>query len=267
MKKHSILAGFGLAMLALSAQAQGTTSDLPSMKKPRSFESTTTWRLGRQAISLGGLNTVLEQTGYRALPNQFTTFGVATQAGNKESPWTFVSQVDGAFYSGKQDVTNGTNTVRTSLWQYGLGAGYHLIHTEKFTLTPKLMLSPGFFSLRVTRNDAPAPSLTAALINPGSQQTATFSSGTITGDLGLSGQYQFVYKSTTSQTTTDCGTVSETRQRSLVIGFDAGYRLSSNARFKQPMSDQAVNRSDNPAINLSGWYVTARLGFGRRYIR
>ncbi|MBC7569305.1 MAG: hypothetical protein H7319_06190 [Spirosoma sp.] len=267
MKKHSVLAGFGLAMLALSTQAQGITSDLPSTKKSRSFESTTTWRLGQQGVSLGGLNTALEQTGYRALPNQFTMVGVATQVGHKESPWIMISQFDFGLNSTKQSVTNGTNTVKTSLWQYGVGAGYHIVHTDKFTLTPRLMLSPGFFSLRVTRNDAPTPSLTAVLINPGSQQTATFTSGTITGDLGLSGQYQFVYKSTTSQSTTDCGTVSETRQRLLVVGFDAGYRLSPNTRFRQPMNDQAVTNSDNPAINLSGWYVTARLGFGRRYIR
>ena len=267
MKKHFILAGFGLAMLALSAQAQDIMSGLPTAKKSRSFESTTTFRLGRQGVSLGGLNTALEQTGYRAFPNQFTMFGVTTQAGLKESPWTFISQFDGAFHRGRQDVTNGTNTASAWIWQYGVGAGYHLIHTEKFTLTPKLMLSPGFLSLRITRNDAPAPSVTAALINPGSQQTATFASSTITGDLGLSGQYQFVYKSTTLQTATDCGTVSQTRQRSLVIGFDAGYRLSPTTRFSQSMSDQAVNSNDNPSINLSGWYVTARLGFGRRCIR
>ncbi len=267
MKKHFILAGLGLAMLASSVQAQGITSDLPITKKSRSFESTTTWRLGRQGVSLDRLNSALEQTGYRALPGQLTVFGVVTQANHKDSRWTMMSQFDFGVNNSRQGVTNGTNTVKTSLWQYGVGAGYHIVQTNKFTLTPKLMVSPAFFTLRVTRNDAPASSLTAALVNPGSQQTATFTSGTITGDLGLSGQYKFVYGSTTKQIDTDCGTVRETRQRALVIGFDAGYRLSPNARFSQPMGDQAMTSSDNPAINLSGWYVSARLGLGRRYIR
>ena len=265
MKKHSILFGFGLAMLAISTQAQDVTSGLSTVRKPRSYASTISYRLGLQSVSLGGLNNVLEQTGYRALPGQFTMIGVATQTNNKESPWTVMSQFDFGFNSTKQGVTNGTNTVRTSLWQYGVGVGYHVVHTANFTLTPKVMLSPAFFALRVTRNDAPAPSLAAALVNPGSQQTATFHNGTITADLGLSGQYQFVYKSTVKQLDTDCGTVSQTKQRSLVIGFDAGYRLSPNARFSQPMGDQTVSNGDNPAINLSGWYVTARLGFGTRY--
>ena len=265
MKKHSILLGLGLAMLALSTQAQDVTSGLPTVRKPRSYASTITYRLGRQGVSLGGLNRVLEQTGYRALPGQFTVFGVTTQANSKQSPWTFISQYDFGFNNTKQGVTNGTNTVRTSLWQYGIGAGYHVVRTDNFTLTPKLMLSPAFFALRVTRNDAPAPSLAAALVNPGSQQTATFHTGTLTADLGLSGQYQFVYKSTVKQLNTDCGPVSQMQQRSLVLGFDAGYRLSPNARFSQPLGDQTVNNGDNPTVNLSGWYVTARLGFGRRY--
>ena len=267
MKKHSILAGFGLAMLALSAQAQDGTPGISVVKKARSFESTTTYRLGYQGVSLSKLNNVLEQTGYHALPGQYTMFGVTTQAGQRESPWTYISQVDGAFFSAKQDVTNGTNTVSTAFWQYGLGAGYHLVHTDKFTLTPKLMLTPGFFTLRITKNDAPVPSLTAALVNPGSQQTAAFTSGTIAGDVGLSGQYQFFYKSTTKDISTDCGTVSETRQRSFVVGFDLGYRLSPNAHFSQPVGDRTVNNNDNPSINLSGWYVAARVGFGRRYVR
>ncbi len=265
MKKYSILFGFGLALLVTSTQAQDITSGLSTVRKPRTYASTISYRLGSQSVSLGGLNNVLEQTGYRALPGQFTMIGVATQANYKESPWTVMTQFDFGFNSTKQGVTNGTNTVRTSLWQYGIGAGYHVVRTANFTLTPKVMLSPAFFALRVTRNDAPAPSLAAALVNPGSKQTATFHNGTITADLGLSGQYQFVYKSTVKQLDTDCGTVSQTKQCSLVIGFDAGYRLSPNARFSQPMGDQTVSNGTNPTVNLSGWYVTARLGFGRRY--
>lgn len=265
MKKHSTLVGFGLALLAISAQAQDITSSLSTVRKPRTDASIISYRLGLQSVSLGGLNNVLEQTGYGALPGQFTMIGVATQVNHKESPWTVMSQFDFGFNSAKQGVTNGTNTVRTSLWQYGIGAGYYVARTANFSLIPKVMLSPAFFTLRVTRNYAPVPSLAAALVNPGSQQTATFHNSTITADLGLSGQYQFVYKSTVKQLDTDCGTVNQTNQRSLVIGFDAGYRLSPNARFSQPMGDQTVSNGNNPTINLSGWYVTARLGFGRRY--
>ena len=267
MKKHSILSGLGLAMLALSVQAQDVTPDLPVVKKSRSTESTFTYRLGRQSVSMGGLNQVLEQTGYPALANQFTVFGFAQQMSSVDKPWALLTQFDYGLKSANQGITNGTNTVRASYVQYGLGVGYHLIHTSKFTLTPKLMLSPTFFSLNITSNNAPAPSVAAALVNPGSQQKASFGSSTFAGDLGLSGQYRFAYSSRTTETVTDCGTTTVTRERSLVLGFDAGYRLSASTRLNQSTNDQTRSSADNPTVNLSGWYVTARLGFGTRYNR
>ena len=268
MKKQVTLFGCGLLMLAVSTYAQDITSTLPAGRKARSFESTTTYRLGRQGVSLGGLNQVLEQAGYRGLSNQFTVFGLATEASAANKPWTLITQFDFALNSTNQSSTNGTNTVRASYFQYGLGVGYRLIRTDKFTLTPKLTLSPTRMGIRITRNDAPAPSLAAALVNPGSQQTATFNSSTFVGDLGLSGQYRFVYKAKTIQTVTDCGTETQTKERSLVVGFDAGYRLSSNSRFNRAVGDQTVNNGgDNTTINLSGWYVAARFGFGTRYRR
>lgn len=270
MKKHSILFGFGLAMLAVSTQAQDSMPGLSTVKKPNSTESTLTYRLGRQGVSMGGLNQVLEQTGYPNLANQFTVLGIAQEMSRVDKPLALITQFDFGLKSGSaanQAVTNGTNTVRATYFQYGIGVGYRLIHTNKFTLTPKVMISPTFFSLNITSNSAPAPSVAAALVNPGSQQTATFRSGTFAGDLGLSGQYRFPYSSRTRQIVNDCGTTTITRERSLVLGFDAGYRLSGNARLNQSVNDQSMNNSDNPAINLSGWYVTARFGVGTRYSR
>ena len=259
MKKQRTLPGCWLILLALSAQAQEIMPDVSTTSKPKSYESTATYRLGRQGVSLGSLNQVLEQTGYRSLSNQFTMFGVASEVKRTGCPLTLITQFDVALNAENQARTNGTNTVRASFLQWGLGAGYRIVGTDKFTLTPKLLLSPTLFHLNVTRNNTPAPSLTAALANPGSQQTANFASISIAGDLGLSGQYRFVYKATTSQT--DCGPL--VRERSFVVGFDAGYRLSSEGRFNQSMNDA----DNNPGVNLSGWYVAARLGFGNRYIR
>lgn len=264
MKTLSTLFGCGLVLLSVSAQAQGVLSDVVT-RKPKVYDVTNTYRLGIQNVSLGGLAPVLEQTGYRALPNQFTIFGVTTEATRNSSRWKMLSQFDFAINRTKNEVTNGTNTVRGAFFQYGVGGGYSLLHTSKFTLTPKLMLSPAFFSMKITRNDAPAPSLTAALVDPGSQQTANFFASALTGDLGLSGQYRFTYKAKTTQT--DCGP--QTRERSLVVGFDAGYRLSTNGYFNESVNDRGASRNtaDNPAINLSGWYVAARIGFGNRYAR
>ncbi len=270
MKKHSILLSFGLAMLAIVTQAQDIIPSLPTAKKPRSTESTLTYRLGRQGVSMEGLNQVLQQTGYPNLANQFTVIGIAQEMSRVDKPLAFITQFDVGLKSGgaaNQAVTNGTNTVRATYFQYGIGAGYRLIHTTKFTLTPKVTLSPTFFTLNITSNNAPAPSVAAALVNPGSQQTATFTSSTFVGDLGLSGQYRFPYSSRTKEITSDCGTTTITRERSLVLGFDAGYRFGASTRLNQSVNDQARNGSDNPAINLSGWYVTARFGFGTRYSR
>jgi len=267
MKKHSILAGFGLAMLALSAQAQVARPDLSTVNKARSTESTLAFRIGKQSVSLGGLNQVLQQTGYPSLSSQPVVFGVTNEASRMDKPWAMISQFDFALQSANKPISNGTNTVRSSYFQYSIGMGYRIIRTEKFTLTPKLMISPTSYGLTITSNSAPAPSLTTALVNPGSQQTASFRTQTFVGDLGLSGQYRFPYGSRKTETVTDCGTVTETRERSLILGFDAGYRLGANARLNQSVGDQQVNSADNPAINLSGWYVTARLGFGTRYYR
>ena len=266
MKKQATLFGCWLATVAVCAQAQSITPSLPTINKKRSTESTMTYRLGQQGVSLKGLNQALEQAGYSDLSNQLTVLGIASEMSLVDKHWAVLTQFDVGFKSANRSVTNGTNTVRANYFQYGLGIGYRLIHTNKFTLTPKLLVSPTFFSLNITRNDAPAPSLTAALVNPGSQQKATFNSSTFVGDLGLSGQYQFVYSARTKQIVTDCGTSTEVRERSLVVGFDAGYRLSANSYLNQSVNDQTTN-SSNPAINMSGWYVTARLGFGTRYNR
>lgn len=259
MKKHAVLLGFGLPLLALSTQAQEVASVVANTRKPKTYESAVTYRLGRQGVSLGSLNQALEQTGYRALPSQFTVFGVASEASSGRSAWKMITQFDIAFNTTNLATTNGTNTARTSFFQYGIGAGYRIVHTDKFTLTPKLILSPAFFHLKVTRNDTPTPSVASVLTNPGSQQTASLNSSTIVGDLGLSGQYRFVYGSKT--TSTDCGPV--VTERSLLLGFDAGYRLSPRTGFNQSTSDVGAN----PTVNLSGWYLAARLGFGRRYTR
>lgn len=245
-------------LLAVSAaQAQDVTAPTQVLQKPKMYESITTYRIGKQGISLGNLNQVLQQTGYPTLPGQFTVFGAQTEQTKSGKRWAMVSQFDFALGPTNQlSTTNGTNTARAFFFQYGVGGGYRFINTDKFVLMPKLMFSPAFFRLNVERNGNTQPSLATVLTNPGSQQSARLSSMTITGDLGLNGQYRFVYGTTTKQT--DCG--SQTQERSFVLGFDAGYRLGPNTGF-----NRSSNGDGNPTVNLSGWYATVRLGMGRRY--
>ena len=240
-----------------AAQAQDVTAPMQLAQKPKGYESVMTYRMGKQSVSLGNLNQALQQTGYPTLPGQFTVFGVQTEQIKSGKRWALVSQVDFALGPTNQlSTTNGTNTARAFFFQYGAGGGYRLINTDRFVLMPKLMLSPAFFRLSVHKNGTPQPSLATVLTNPGSQQSATLSTMTITGDLGLSGQYRFVYGATTKQT--DCG--SQIQERSFVVGFDAGYRLGPNTGF-----NRSSNGDGNPTVNLSGWYATVRLGLGRRY--
>ena len=240
-----------------AAQAQDVTAPTQVLQKPKTHELISTYRLGKQGVSLGNLNQVLQQTGYPALPEQFTVFGVQTEQTKSGKRWALVSQVDFALGPTNQlTTTNGTNTARAFFFQYGFGGGYRFINTDKFVLMPKLMFSPAFFRLSVDKNGTTQPSLATVLTNPGSQQSARFSSITITGDLGLNGQYRFVYGASTKQT--DCGP--QMQERSLVVGFDAGYRLSPNTGF-----NRSSNGDSNPTVNMSGWYATVRLGFGRRF--
>ncbi len=245
-------------MLAFgAAQAQDVTAPTQVVQKLKSYESVISYRLGKQSVSLGNLNQVLQQTGYPTLPGQFTVFGFQTEQTKSGKRWALVSQFDFALGPANQlSTTNGTNTARAFFFQYGVGGGYRIINTDKFVLMPKLMVSPAFFRLNVDKNGTTQPSLATILSNPGSQQSARLATMTITGDLGLSGQYRFVYGATTKQT--DCGSL--VQERSLVIGFDTGYRLGPNTGF-----NRSNNSDGNPTVNMSGWYATVRLGLGRRY--
>ena len=259
MKTHIFQTGLAVLLTIGAAQAQDVTAPMQLTKKPKGYESVTTYRMGKQSVSLGNLNQALQQTGYPTLPGQFTVFGAQSEMTKSGKRWSVVSQFDFALGPANQlSTTNGTNTARAFFFQYGLGGGYRLINTDKFVLMPKLMFSPAFFRLSVDRNGTTQPSLATVLTNPGSQQSARLSSMTITGDLGLSGQYRFAYKATTKQT--DCGM--QTQERSLVVGFYAGYRLGPNTGFNRSNNTVA---DGSPTVNLSGWYATVRLGLGRRY--
>ncbi len=239
-------------------QAQDITSPVSMARKPFGMDAISTYRMGKQSVSLDGINKALLQTGYAAMPNQFTIFGAQSEfTSTRNRKIAMVTQFDLAVGPQSQLVTsNGTNTARAFFFQYGIGAGYRIVNSERFSITPKLMFSPAFFNLTVTKNNAAQPSLTAILTNPSSQERTSIGTGTINADLGLMGQYRFAYKATTKQT--DCGT--QTTERSLVLGFDAGYRLGTTNRFGR----NAGAGDGNPTVNLSGWYATIRLGFGRR---
>jgi hypothetical protein len=246
-----------LLLLTLAASAQAQRNGLALNQ--RITDQVTTYRLGKQGVSLNGLNRALQQANYQPLPDQFTVLGVqSAYSTQKTKRISVISEFDIALGPSSLSVTNGTNTARAFVFQWGFGVGYRIIDRNQFSLMPKLMLSPSYFSLTVAKNNTPPPTLAAILASPSNTERATLNTMTFTADLGLTGQYRFTYGAKTVPT--ECGT--QTQERSLVVGFDAGYRLGANTRFNRSMG----STDGNPTVNLSGWYVAVRLGLGRRDI-
>ncbi len=258
MKKLTTQTMLAFFLLAGGTQAQNLTNSISPAAKPRIADMVSTYRIGKQGVSLWSLNQSLQQAGYAPMSNQFTVIGFQSQMNSSRSRLTILSQFDFAVApSSDLTTSNGTNTAKGYFSQIGLGAGYRIINREKFTLMPKLMLSPTFFSLTVSKNNNPQASLATILVDPSAQAKATLTAGSLASDLGLMGQYRFAYKSTTKQT--ECST--ETQERSLVVGFDLGYRLAADIRF----GNHTSVGDDQSTLNLSGWYAAVRIGLGRRY--
>ncbi len=258
MKNLFILCRLCLCLGVVEAQAQNPVVQLTSAAKPKTFEAISTYRVGRQNLSLGNLNQALQQAGYADLSNQFTVVGFQSQYGSSAgSRLVMFSQFDWTSAPSRAlTTTNGTNTAKAHAIQFGLGFGYQVLRTEKFSLAPRLMVSPSFFSLTISKDNVATQSVSTLLVNPAAAEKATINSSSIGADLGVVGQYRFVYKNTTKQT--DCATVSQ--ERAFVLGMDAGYRLAPNSGF-----GTNAGTDGRTSVNLSGWYVGLRLGLGNRY--
>jgi hypothetical protein len=191
----------------------------------------------------------LQQNGYGSLPLQVPVLSVSSQFSRPNKPLSFQSEVGLSLGS---SVTNGSYKARAGFYYVKFGGSYSLIRSDKFQLGPQLSIVSMPFHLRVEPTTNTTQSLNTVLTNPGSTQKATLRTSTAGIDAGLTGNLRVPY----SQRQLDCSTM----ERSFVIGLDAGYRFSNNS----PLDNSRDMSTNNPAIQLSGWYVGLRLGFGVR---
>lgn len=244
---YSLLASLLLSgLLAPVGLAQRSASRLTN------YDAVTTYRIGMQGIGLGELNRALQQAGYNTLASQVPVFSIASQFSRPNRSLAFHSELGFSFGSGST-VTNGTYKAQAGFYFAKLGASYRIIGTDKFQLAPQVSVASLPYHLRVAQMSNPTPSLNTVLTNPGSAQTATLRSNALGLDAGLTANLRFPY----SQRQMDCSTI----ERSIVIGLDAGYRLAANTSLN---SSQEIMSTNNPAVQMSGWYVGLRLGFGMR---
>ncbi len=215
------------------------------------FDAVTTYRIGTQSIGLGDLNQALQQAGYGALSSQVPVFSVASQFSRANNPLSFHSEFGLSFGSG-WSVTNGTYKAKAGFYYFKFGGSYSLIRSDKFQAGPQLSLTSIPFHLRVEPISTTMPALSTVLTNPGSVQNATLRTSTGSIDAGLTASLRFPYK----QRQIDCSTT----EQSFVIGLDAGYRFAGRA----PLDASREISSNNPAIQLSGWYAGFRVGIGTR---
>ncbi|GAB2561016.1 hypothetical protein GCM10027085_60040 [Spirosoma aerophilum] len=213
------------------------------------YDAVTTYRFGMQGVKLADLNQALQQAGYGSLSSQVPVLSVASQFSRPNKPLAFHSEIGISLGS---SVTNGAYKARAGFYYVKFGGSYSVIRSNKFQLGPQISIVSLPFHLTVDPITSTAPSLNTVLTNPGSTQKATLRTSTGGIDAGLTGTLRFPY----SQRQLDCSTI----ERSFVIGLDAGYRFSGNA----PLDQNHDISTNNPAIQLSGWYVGLRLGLGAR---
>ncbi|GAB4037528.1 hypothetical protein [Spirosoma gilvum] len=226
---------------------QGQAAMAQRTKRFSNYDAISTYRIATQHVNLGDLNQALQQAGYTPLGNQFTTLSVLTQITRPNRALALHTEFGMAFAS---TVNNSTYKARVGFYSFKLGTSYQIIGSKNFHLAPQLGLLWIPFSIHVSPTNTTSPSLNTVLTNPGTVQTATL--GTIMAglDAGLTANYRFGYK----EQQTDCSTI----ERSYVIGLDAGYRFTG----RSPLDRNQEVSTTNPAVQLSGWYVGIRFGFG-----
>ena len=232
-------------MLASAVMAQRSSA------RWTNYDAITTYRIGMQGAGLGDLNQALQQAGYGALSSQLPVFSVASQFSRANKPLALHSEIGISFGSGSS-VTNGTFKAKAGFYYFKIGGSYSIIRSDKFQLGPQLSLTSIPFHVQVRPISNATPPLNSVLTNPGSTQTATLRTSTGGLDAGLTANLRLPY----SQRQLECSTV----ERSVVVGIDAGYRFAGRA----PLDASHEISTNNPAIQLSGWYVGFRLGFGMR---
>ena len=216
------------------------------------YDAVTSYRIGTQGVDLTGLNQALQQAGYGTLSGQVTTLSVASQISRLNRPLVWHSEIGLSLSSG-MTATNGINKARAGFFYYKIGASYRIINSDKFQLSPQLSVVSLPFQVKVDKIGASTPPLSTVLTNPASVQTATLRTATGAIDAGLTANLRIPYG---VQRQLDC----LTSERSFVIGLDVGYRLAGRTGLD---ANHEIS-TNNPAVQLSGWYGGLRLGLGTR---
>ena len=223
-----------------------------SVSRWSNYDAVTSYRIGTQGVDLTGLNQALQQTGYGTLSGQVTMLSIVSQISRLNRPLAWHSEIGFSMRSG-MNATNGINKASARFFYYKIGASYRIINSERFQLSPQLSLVSLPFHVKVDKIGASTPPLNTVLTNPASVQTATLRTATGAIDAGLTANLRIPYG---VQRQLDC----ITSERSFVIGLDVGYRLAGRTGLD---ANHEIS-TNNPAVQLSGWYAGLRLGFGTR---
>lgn len=211
------------------------------------LETITTYRIGSQGNQPGQLNDILQQAGYNRLPSSLLMLGFSNQVSKANQPWAAISEFALSTSPGNT-LTNGTYKVQYKNYYIKVGALYKLWNTPRFLLAPQASLLLSTYNLQITPINPVQLPLYSVLTNPAMMQSASYSSGRLGIDTGLTAQLRFPY----SQRQVDCSTIA----RAVVVGLDVGYRFVGQSA----LNPGAVNTT----IQLSGWYAGVKIGVGTR---
>ena len=231
-----------------------TTNSLAQRGPSRfsNYDMVSSYRIGIQGINVNELNQALQQAGYGPLASQVPVLSLVSQFSRPGRAVGFHSEIGISFGSGLT-ATNGTYKARAGFFYAKLGGSYRIVGNDKFQLAPQLSLLALPYTVRISQANNATPSLNSILTNPGSAQTASVGGGSIGLDAGLTANLRIPVGNARQM---DCFTI----QRSVVIGLDAGYRVAA----RTPINGNHEVSTNNPGIQLSGWYAGLRLGLGQR---
>ncbi|WP_071504000.1 hypothetical protein [Arsenicibacter rosenii] len=212
-------------------------------------EQIVTIQLGIEPVQLSSINQALAKAGYGSLAPNARVLRFSQETGPEKSRFRLLTSI-GVALPGAGTSTEDSRSNRLNSFSYvlNLGAGYQLIRTSQWNLMPHINGELLNYQLRIYQDlSQQNPTLNAVLTNPGAMQQATLRTSAGALLFGLRGHYRYTY----AQSDIECLRM----KKSVVIGFDAGYRLSSRTASLTGVRDGAW-------ANFSGWYAGIQIGFG-----
>ena len=192
------------------------------------------------------LNQYLQSSGYSGVSQNIGLFSVGISAMAKRLVFSYELQL----FSSPTQTNTGNINMSTNGWGTELMFGYQIIKKARFRFYPYVGIGDNFTSLNIEDNTTQT-SLNGLMAAQKNNATVSFTNYAV--DLGLKADFMI-----NRPGDTECPQIS----RYMAIGIKAGYyiRLTNS-----PHADYNNQQLDNnPPVGMSGPYVRAVIGFGRK---